>query len=232
MTAQTDDGKVAWVGFSAGSGGAKAAEAFERRSRPVLDLATPAFRSAVSAVEHLADHANALGIVLDHMEEPLMIADLCGRVQHLNRYLISLLKREPRGSGILAAMQQSAIDLLGLTTTAQLPGAVATDAGRYRPHALFAGPSLGGGAPLVVVKLEDVDTTALRLEELQRRFGLTRRQAEVAGLLMEGATAKRVAAVLGIRTNTARNHIQAVLRRLGVSSKAELPARILSWAVS
>lgn len=55
-----------------------------------------------------------------------------------------------------------------------------------------------------------------------RRFErLTRREAEVLGKLVEGATAKEAARALGITLPTVRTQIRAVLEKLGVRSQRE-----------
>lgn len=50
---------------------------------------------------------------------------------------------------------------------------------------------------------------------------LSRREREVAALLVEGLTHKEIAARLGLSPNTARTHIYLLYRRLGVSNKAQ-----------
>lgn len=59
----------------------------------------------------------------------------------------------------------------------------------------------------------------VRIDELVETFGLTPREAQVALLLAERFTHKRIASDLGIKPNTARVHAQRVLRKLGVHSK-------------
>jgi DNA-binding CsgD family transcriptional regulator len=62
--------------------------------------------------------------------------------------------------------------------------------------------------------------------QVAREHSLTPRQAEVALLLADGASAKRIARALRIAVNTARRHTQAVLRRLGVHDRREVAHRI------
>lgn len=57
--------------------------------------------------------------------------------------------------------------------------------------------------------------------------GLTRRQREVLELLTVGHNTADIAATLHISTKTADNHIQAVLAKLGVSTRAQAVARAL-----
>lgn len=55
---------------------------------------------------------------------------------------------------------------------------------------------------------------------LTRKYHLTRREAEVALLLAEGAPNMAIAEVLGISEHTARHHTQHVLVKLGLRSRA------------
>jgi DNA-binding CsgD family transcriptional regulator len=61
-----------------------------------------------------------------------------------------------------------------------------------------------------------------------RNLGLTARQAEVARALVRGGSASEIAARLVISPNTARKHITNVYERLGVHSRGEAIARLLS----
>ncbi len=54
--------------------------------------------------------------------------------------------------------------------------------------------------------------------------GLTRREAEVLGCLVRGASTREIARTLYISPLTARNHIQRILRKLGAASRAEAVA--------
>lgn len=64
-----------------------------------------------------------------------------------------------------------------------------------------------------------VDDAVLRM--------LTARQAEVARLLVDGMSAKEVAASLHISLATARSHIEHVYRRLGVKNRAQAVGLLL-----
>ena len=61
-------------------------------------------------------------------------------------------------------------------------------------------------------------------DELQARYGLTRRQVAVARLLAEGCSNLEVAARLGVSGHTARNHTFQVMSKLGTSSRARVGA--------
>ena len=51
--------------------------------------------------------------------------------------------------------------------------------------------------------------------------GLTRREADVLELLADGLSTRETADVLSIAVETVRKHVQAIYRKLGVSSRAE-----------
>ncbi len=65
-----------------------------------------------------------------------------------------------------------------------------------------------------------------RVAYLQERYGLTRRELEVATLLAQGRTNTAIANTLHISTHTARHHTQRVLGKLGVHSRAAAGAKL------
>lgn len=81
-------------------------------------------------------------------------------------------------------------------------------------------------------RLEGRDLWALRLKEVHVipenwRQVLTPRQFEVAALVVQHLADKDIAGKLGISEETAKDHVQAVYRRLRVSGRAELIALAL-----
>jgi DNA-binding NarL/FixJ family response regulator len=69
---------------------------------------------------------------------------------------------------------------------------------------------------------------ATQSDELTRRFGLTRRESQVAKLLAEGRSNQAIARELKISSHTARHHTQRVLSKLEVHSRAAAGAK-LRW---
>src|SRR5918997_197761 len=61
---------------------------------------------------------------------------------------------------------------------------------------------------------------------LRDRYGLTRRELEVATLLAQGRTNTAIANTLHISPHTARHHTQRVLGKLGVHSRAAAGAKL------
>jgi DNA-binding CsgD family transcriptional regulator len=79
------------------------------------------------------------------------------------------------------------------------------------------------GQPVVVVAIERVSPRT-EADEVRDRFDLSPRQAEVALLLARRFSDKEIAARLGISRHTARRHVELVMLRLRVHSRAEVGA--------
>jgi DNA-binding NarL/FixJ family response regulator len=62
---------------------------------------------------------------------------------------------------------------------------------------------------------------ASRLTERMMRSDLTTRELEILKLLAKGLTNKQIGRVLGISSNTARNHVNSVIEKLDVSDRTE-----------
>lgn len=67
-------------------------------------------------------------------------------------------------------------------------------------------------------------------QELQRRFGLTAREAEVALMLADRPTNREIAQALNISLHTVRSHVEHVLGKLDVNSRNDV-RRALSLAM-
>jgi DNA-binding CsgD family transcriptional regulator len=72
------------------------------------------------------------------------------------------------------------------------------------------------GAPLVVLRLPAAAAPPVRLA------GLTRREAEVCGLIAEGRANKQIAARLGIALSTVKDHVHRILRKTASPNRAAL----------
>jgi DNA-binding NarL/FixJ family response regulator len=86
------------------------------------------------------------------------------------------------------------------------------DTGDSQPAALADEPGLGQHA-----QPEPHQSARQRLEDL----GLTPRQSEVLSLLLQGLPNKLIARQLNLSVETVKDHVAAVLRALGVSSRTQ-----------
>jgi DNA-binding CsgD family transcriptional regulator len=83
------------------------------------------------------------------------------------------------------------------------------------------GPS---GYRLLVEK--DPDARSARFDEVVARYGLTRREAEVLSLLMEGLASRTIAARLELGVRTVESHVARLLQKSDAESRSELIARV------
>jgi DNA-binding CsgD family transcriptional regulator len=107
-----------------------------------------------------------------------------------------------------------------------------TARGRYALRGTLVPPgafSPGPGA-LVGVTLEQATPALPPPEALRGRFGLTRREAEIALLIAEGLPNDAIAERLFVSTHTARRHTEGVLAKLDVKGRAAVAARLMGAA--
>ena len=78
----------------------------------------------------------------------------------------------------------------------------------------------GGHGALQQVRQEAIETQYQTVPSLMQ-LGLTPRQSDVLGLLLKGQPNKLIARELGLSVETVKDHVAAVLRTLGVSSRTQ-----------
>jgi len=82
-------------------------------------------------------------------------------------------------------------------------------------------PVRGGRSIAGVFGLVAIDQHATPTRAADAEVSLTPRQAQVLHLLARGCSTEQMAHELGVANDTIRNHVRAVLRRLGVHSRLE-----------
>lgn len=103
-----------------------------------------------------------------------------------------------------------------------------------RPFAALVSPApatglqLSGAQCAAVVLVTDPEAAIESSEEiLKRLFGLTDREAQIAGLLVQGRDLRGICDDLSIRSNTARTHLRHLFEKLGVRRQSELVSLLL-----
>jgi DNA-binding CsgD family transcriptional regulator len=93
-------------------------------------------------------------------------------------------------------------------------------------------PAAGGdpGGVLICVASSGTQPSPDRALEPQwlRRWGLTAREAEVAGLIAQGYSLASTAARLGISSDTVHTHVKRIYGKLNVFNRAELTYKLLT----
>jgi DNA-binding CsgD family transcriptional regulator len=68
---------------------------------------------------------------------------------------------------------------------------------------------------------------ANRLRGIAEEYGLTDRQSAVLQLLLKGYTSAEIGTLLEIATRTVDNHVQIILKKVGVSRRSQLQYDLL-----
>ena len=202
---------------------------------PLLNVLLPAFKAGLDAVHRLGAQRAAL----DAVREPLVVVDRDGREAHRNAALGALLAAEPERERIEGALAHVARHLRPLFAPRRADGPalgapamreVTTARGRYTLRGTLLPPGAFGPEPSALVTVEVVEARpALPTPDVVRsRHGLTRREAEVAVLLAEGLTNEALADRLFVSKHTARHHVEAVLLKLDVKTRAAVGARLIA----
>ncbi len=126
--------------------------------------------------------------------------------------------RLPAVISALAAATRS-----GATAT-ELETVVAGHDGRC--VAVHASRPKGAGEDYVALILER-PRPALLAEHLAVVHGLTKRERDVTGLILQGLSNKEVAASLGASPFTVNDHLKSIFAKFDVSSRGQLAARLL-----
>lgn len=215
--------------------------AFGEERLLLLRLLQPVFRAGVEAWSRLEAQRKALAEALDALDEALLVCDFNGREQHRNRALRDMLAAEPEADVILAEMRFAARQLgpLGRGGSIAPPTAssfavreLATQSARYRLRSSFASPDLMGPDGAMLLAIERLKPAPMSPalpppELLQERYGLTKREAEVALLLAEGLANDAIAERLFISTHTARRHTERVLEKMDLNSRKALALKLI-----
>ena len=199
-----------------------------------LSLLVPAFDAGVRAYLRYGPEATArragFTAAVDALASAVLVLDEDGAEVHWNGALVALLDPETEDGRLLAHVRRW-VRHLGAGPAGPRPEAGVEGAfGRYRVGGVRLDDGPDGVGAIVTVDLDGLPLPGPRA--LRQRFGLTRREAEVARLLAEGLPDRAIADGLSIAHATARRHTERVLRKLGVSSRAAVASCLCQPDVS
>jgi DNA-binding CsgD family transcriptional regulator len=209
---------------------------FGQRGAALLRLVFPAFEAAVGQVLRIAELQRSMDTMIDALPDPLQVCDAAGRVLHRNERLRMVLAAALEADELESAMREVADDLARLLRgVGRRESAAPVFAARkvrsggvdYQISGSLLREAGFGDTPAILISLKAPPSMRISIGELRARHGLTVAQARVAVLLAEGKRDQEVAAKLVISPHTARHHAEAVRRKLGVGSRAEVARRVL-----
>lgn len=211
---------------------------FGPATQAVMAALLPAFAASVGALARLGNARRVIGVVLDALEDGAVVFDPGSRkVLARNAAMCALDRLEPDTAGLERRILQSMLAAARQSETSKslpaepdghaLSGGWRSRSGtpyRVRGVRLPAGSLVRREAILVLVQRVGPPVPAPL--DLMRRFGLTRREAEVAHWLAYGRSDREIATELGLSRHTVRHHAEAVFVKLGVTSRKALALQL------
>lgn len=182
----------------------------------------------------LFDRINLAATVVNRDERIVRLNRRCERVlgSGLRLQRERFVARHRRSNEQLRNAMQAVFSNQGTSRPVATQGVIASD---WEPpiffRALPLGRSCSDDRPLFALLLfcspatQPIQDTKL----LSRAFGLTPAQARVAGNLATGASIDAVAARLGIKKETARNHLKQIFLKTGTRRQGALVALLSSF---
>lgn len=208
---------------------------FGDREVMLLRALLPSFRAGVLAQVAWRGYSNDLLNTLDSLQQPALIADSSGRVVHETPSLGAALSTEPQREQLRVAMLNLLTDAAAVAGGSRLTSfrpvilrEVSTQSGCYRMRACLYGSAQGPERSFILIGLETLSPRAPSEGALRDRFGLTPAEARVGLLLARGKSNVEIARELFISSHTAKRHTEHVLQKLGVRSRAEVAATIMT----
>jgi DNA-binding CsgD family transcriptional regulator len=194
---------------------------------------------AFTAGAYIALRVGAQGLLAalsDGLTEGIALLDERGAMVYENPVLHQLLEEEAEaarverecadlGRAVLATTRRSAKSRPD-PAVGPRPLTLRTTAAAYDLRGALVGPGVLGPGPMAIVVLERTTPSRHALEGLRARFHLTPRELAVSRLLAEGRSNDQLAARLGVSIHTARRHVEHVLMKLGVHSRAAVGAKL------
>lgn len=205
--------------------------------------APPPARIRVVLVEDHDMVAEAIGLALQRTPDIEVVArfravaEALADVGRADPHVVVLDRRLPDGDGVaaIAEFAKACPDARVLVLTGEADSSVGL-------RVVQAG---GAGLVLKSASLVELETAVRRVAAGDAAFGpgllagvldrltgrsprgagaLTPREMETLGLMADGGATRTIARRLGVADNTARNHVQRVLTKLGASSRLEAVA--------
>ena len=201
---------------------------FAERDRTLMMLLMPALRVGVELITRWHSRRAELASVLDSLDQAVLASTPDGVDVAETRALTAMLAADVDAASIRSALLRSKAAAATLhtptfdSTGRALHFDIQTRLARYRIRSCV----LLDPRPIVLSMVERLTPAPPSPESLREQFGLTRAEVRVALLLADGCSNDTVATRLGISPFTARRHTERVLRKLGVSSRAAVAARI------
>jgi DNA-binding CsgD family transcriptional regulator len=211
---------------------------FGENTQQVLAPLLPAFAASIGALARLGNARQAIAVLLDALEDGAVVFDSDGhRVLARNAALSALVRKEPDRAGLERGILQAAL-AAAWPTNGSAPRSRVQDPGAlsggwqsptgvpYRLRSVRLPPGSVARNEAILVLIQRVGPVVPEAAELMRRFGFTRREADVAQRLAYGRSDREIATDLGLSPHTVRHHGEAVFLKAGVTTRKALAVHL------
>lgn len=212
---------------------------FGKRGVGVMGQLLPAFKAGAREAARTSHQRHSLENHLDALAEGMRIVDLTGAVLHQNRAFTRILAQEPCAERIKASAKELALELVELMRSRERGGdgatipakrlvrKVASESCNYELRGTYMGPALfTDDISIAITLLPLAGRAALSDQTLQKRFGLTARQLEIARRLARGEANKEIAHACEISLHTVRRHAEKIFVKLGANTRGQIGAKL------
>jgi DNA-binding CsgD family transcriptional regulator len=207
----------------------------EHTAAAVESILLSAVEAARLLESGLAERRASIARFLDTLEQPALVCSAFTPTSHCNAALRTFLQDQPHAAEVLDGMAEFGRGLTevrrrscpDLAVRGSRRAVARKRLGRVE-YVLTATclpePLIGFGAVAVVTlgTPHAVPGEAIMIE----RYHLTVREAQVAALLQQRRSNREIAERLSISLHTARHHVEAVMSKLGVTSRAAVRERL------
>jgi DNA-binding CsgD family transcriptional regulator len=176
---------------------------------------------------------------VDGLAEGMRIIDPSGATLHQNRAFTRILAQERYAERVDLAANELAHELVSLLQSRERGGdepaiaakrfvrKVATESSNYELRGTYIGRALFSEDRSIAITLLPLAARAdLSDQTLQRRFGLTGRQLEIARRLARGQPNKEIAHACGISLHTVRRHAEKIFAKLGANTRGQIGTKL------
>jgi len=210
----------------------------------LLSLLAVPFQAGFEILNRLGAARSALAATVDMLSDGISICDGAKAIElHRNPALAALLEADQESAVIKHRVRTLAHSLCTLARCADLApkrqasitfpvfDEVRTSTARYTLRASFLPPSVFAREQVVLVAVERPGISLPSSKDLQHKFGLTPREAQVALRLAVGDSDAELARRLGVSPHTVRHHTERVFDKLQVRSRKALALWLASNAI-
>lgn len=180
--------------------------------------------------------ARQLAGFLDVVPIGVALADIDGTLTYENSVMRDMLRTQP-DELLRNAILRSIEDFRGRSVTSFIPGDHRGEPIRYRLRdrtytirGCVLDHSAVSHAQRIAVLVQEGGEAPFPANALRRKYFLTERETEVAGLLAVGKTNAEIASGLRISESTARHHTENVMLKMGVTARAKVAGLMAGYA--